>query len=48
MIEKPTVTRGSSEAKGSWKMNWMLRRSACSSRVGSSRIFWPPNSMAPL
>ncbi|CFW37315.1 Uncharacterised protein [Bordetella pertussis] len=42
MMENPTVTRGSSEAKGSWNTNWISRRSACSSAVFSLVMSRPP------
>ncbi|EDT38061.1 hypothetical protein BamMEX5DRAFT_6154 [Burkholderia ambifaria MEX-5] len=48
MIEKPTVRRGFSDANGSWKMNWMFRRSACRSAPFIALMSRPSNSIEPL
>ena len=46
-IEKPTVLRGSSDAKGSWKMYWTSRRSLLRSAAPISDRGRPRNEMRP-
>ncbi|MNY03946.1 hypothetical protein D3C86_1365940 [compost metagenome] len=47
MMEKPTVTRGSSEANGSWNTNWMSRRRDCNSLFFRLTMSRPPNLISP-